>query len=110
MEKQIKIIEQPIDIIVKKKRGPKPKIKTPPTDEIIVKKKREKQPTPNGSVLDVEYFKKYYHSNLSHLVRWDICNSCISFQKLKRHKLTKRCEKLKLIPLIQLLPVNIEKN
>ena len=104
MEKQIDIIEQPIDIIVKKKRGPKPKIKTPSTDEIIVKK-RGKQPTPNGSVLDVEYFKKSYHSNLSHLVRCDICNSCVSFQKLKRHKLTKRCEKLKLIPLI---PVNIE--
>ena len=109
MEKQIDIIEQPIDIIVKKKRGPKPKIKAP-TDEIIEKKKRGKKPTPNGSVLDVEYFKKYYHSNLSHLVRCDICNSCISFQKLKRHKLTKKCEKLKLIPLIQLIPVNIENN
>ena len=109
MEKQIDIIEKPIDIIVKKKRGRKPKIKDP-TDEIIEKKKRGKKPTPNGSVLDVEYFKKYYHSNLSHLVRCDICNSCISFQKLKRHKLTKNCEKLKLIPLIQLIPVNIENN
>jgi hypothetical protein len=109
MEKQIDKIEQPIDIIVKKKRGPKPKIK-PPTDEIIIKKKRGKQPTPNGSVLDVEYFKQYYHSNLSHLVRCDICNRCVSFQKIKRHKLTKRCEKLKLIPFIQLQPVNIENN
>ncbi len=27
MEKPIDIIEQPIDIIVKKKRGPKPKLK-----------------------------------------------------------------------------------
>ena len=109
MEKQIDIIEQPIDIIVKKKRGSKPKIKAP-TDDIIEKKKRGKKPTPNGSVLDVEYLKNYYHSNLSHLVRCDICNSCISFQKLKRHKLTKKCEKLKLIPLIQLIPVNIENN
>ncbi len=71
MEKQIDIIEPPIGIIVKKKRGPKPKIKAS-TDEIIVKKKRGKQPTPNGSVLDVEYFKKTYHYNLSHLVRCDI--------------------------------------
>ena len=41
MEKQIDIIEQPIDIIVKKKRGPKPKSKAP-NDEIIEKKKRGK--------------------------------------------------------------------
>ncbi len=87
--------------MVKKKRGPKPNMKTPPTDEITVNKKRGKQPTPNGSVLDVEYFKNVYHSNLSHVVRCDICNSCIRFQKLKRHKLTKECEKLKFIPLIQ---------
>ena len=40
MEK-IDIIEQPIYIIVKKKRGPKPKIKAP-TDEIIENKKRGK--------------------------------------------------------------------
>ena len=79
MEKQIDVIEKPIDIIVKKKRGRKPKMKAQ-TDEIIVKKKRGKQPTPHWSVLDVEYFKKYYHSNLSHLVRCDICNSCISFK------------------------------
>ena len=110
MEKQIDIIEQPIDIIIKKKRGRKPTIKPPAVDEVIEKKKRGKKPTPNGSVLDVEYFKKYYHSNLSHLVRCDICNSCISFQKLKRHKLTKRCEKLKLIPLTKLPPVKIENN
>ena len=57
MEKQIDIIEKPIDIIVKKKRGRKPKINDP-TDEIIEKKKRGKKPTPNGSVLDVEYYKK----------------------------------------------------
>ncbi len=57
MEKQIDIIEQPNDISVKEKRGPKAKIKAP-TDEIIVKKKRGKQPTPNGSVLDVEYIQK----------------------------------------------------
>ncbi len=61
MEKQIDIIEQPIE---KKKRGPKPKIKGP--DVKIEKKKRGKIPTPNGSVLDVEYFKKYYHTNLSY--------------------------------------------
>ena len=36
------VIEQPIDIIVKKKRGPKPKIKTLP-DEVIEKKKRGKK-------------------------------------------------------------------
>ena len=41
MEKQIDIIEEPIDIIVRKKRGPKPKIKAP-TDEIIEKKRRGK--------------------------------------------------------------------
>ena len=107
MEKQIDIIEQPIDISIKKKRGRKPTIKPPAVDEVIEKKKRGKKPTPNGSVLDVEYFKKYYHANLSRLVRCDIGNSCISFQKLNRHKLTKRCETLKLIPLI---PVNIENN
>ncbi len=66
MEKQIDIIEQPIDIIVKKKRGPKPKIKAP-VDEKIVKQKQGKQPTPNGSVLDVEYVKNNYHSYLSQL-------------------------------------------
>ena len=100
MEKQIDIIEQPIE---KKKRGPKPKIKTAP-DVIIEKKKPGKTPTPNGSVLDVEYFKKYYHANLSYLVRCDKCNSCISFQKLKRHQKTERCKKLTLIPVI---PINI---
>ena len=101
MEKQIYIIEQPIE---KKKRGPKPKIKTAP-DVIIEKKKPGKTPTPNGSVLDVEYFKKYYHTNLSYLVRCDKCNSCISFQKLKRHQKTERCKKLTLIPVI---PINID--
>ena len=65
MEKQIDIIEQPIE---KKKRGPKPKIKTAPDDVIIEKKKKGKTPSPNGSVLDVEYFKKYYHANLSYLI------------------------------------------
>jgi hypothetical protein len=99
MEKQIDIIEQPIE---KKKRGPKPKIKAP---VIIEKKKPGKTPTPNGSVLDVEYFKKYYHANLSYLVRCDKCNSCISFQKLKRHQKTERCKKLTLIPVI---PINID--
>jgi hypothetical protein len=99
MEKQIDIIEQPIE---KKKRGPKPKIKEP---VIIEKKKPGKIPTPNGSVLDVEYFKKYYHTNLSYLVRCDKCNSCISFQKLKRHQKTERCKKLTLIPVI---PINID--
>ncbi len=53
MEKQIDIIEQPIE---KKKRGPIPKIKTAP-DVIIEKKEPGKVPTPNGSVLDVEYLK-----------------------------------------------------
>ena len=101
MEKQIDIIEQPIE---KKKRGPKPKIKTAP-DVIIEKKKPGKTPTPNGSVLDVEYFKKYYHANLSYLVRCDKCNSCISFQKLKRHQKTERCKKLTLIPII---PINMD--
>ncbi len=67
MEKQIDKIEHPIDIIVREKRWPKPKINAP-TDEIIVKKKRGKQQTPNGSVLDVAYFKKYHHSNLSQLM------------------------------------------
>jgi hypothetical protein len=51
MEKQIDIIAQPVE---KKKRGPKPKIKAP--DVIIEKKKPGKTPTPNGTVLDVEYF------------------------------------------------------
>ena len=101
MEKQIDIIEQPIE---KKKRGPKPKIKTAP-DVIIEKKKKGRTPTPNGSVLDIEYFKKYYHANLSYLVRCDQCNSCISFQKLKRHQKTERCKKLTLIPVI---PINID--
>ena len=41
MEKQIDILDQPIDIIVKKKRGPKPKIKAP-NDEIIEKRREEK--------------------------------------------------------------------
>ena len=102
MEEQIDIIEQPIE---KKKRGRKPKIKAP--DVIIEKKKPGKTPTPNGSVLDVEYFIKYYHANLSYLVRCDKCNSCISFQKLKRHKKTERCKKLTLIPVIQIIPLNI---
>ena len=101
MEKQIDIIEQPIE---KKKRGRKPKIKAQ-DDSIIEKKKPGKTPTPNGSVLDVEYFKKYYHANLSYLVRCDKCNSCISFQKLKRHQKTERCKKLTLIPVI---PINID--
>ena len=47
MDKQIDIIEQPIE---KKKRGPKPKIKTAQDDVIIEKKKKGKRPTPNGSV------------------------------------------------------------
>ena len=105
MDNKIDIIEQPIE---KKKRGPKPKIKTAPDDVIIEKKKKGKTPTPNGSVLDVEYFKKYYHANLSYLVRCDKCNSCISFQKLKRHQKTERCKKLTLIPVIQILPINID--
>ena len=57
MEKQIDIKEQPIDIVIKKKRGPKPKIKEPPMDVIIEKKKRGKVPTPTGSLLVIEYFK-----------------------------------------------------
>ena len=102
MEKQIDIIE-PVDINIKTKRGRKPTIKAPPVDEVVEKKKRGKIPTQNGSVLDVEYFKKYYNANLSHLVRYDICNSCISRQKFKRHQLTQRCAKLKLIPVIPLI-------
>ena len=39
MEKQIDIIEQPIE---KKKRGPKPKIKTAQDDVIIEKRKKVK--------------------------------------------------------------------
>ena len=101
MDNKIDIIEQPIE---KQKRGPKPKIKTAP-DVIIETKKKGKTPRPNGSVLDVEYFKKYYHANLSYLVRCDKCNSCISFQKLKRHQLTERCKKLTLIPVI---PINMD--
>ena len=84
MDNKIDIIEHAIE---KKKRGPKPKIKTAPV--IIEKKTPGKAPTPNGSVLDVKYFKKYYHANLSYLVRCDKCNSCISFQKLKRHQKTR---------------------
>ena len=42
MEKQIYIIEQPIDIIIKKKRGRKPTIKPPAVVELIEKKKRGK--------------------------------------------------------------------
>ena len=74
-------------------------------DVIIEKKKRGKVPTRTGSVLDIEYLKQYYHANLSQLVRCDICNSCISRQKLKLHQLTKRCEKLKLIPVIPVIPL-----
>ena len=33
-----------------------------------------------------EYFKKYYHSHLAKLIRCDVCHSCISAQKIKRHK------------------------
>ena len=72
-------------------------------DVIIEKKKRGNVPTPTGSVFDIEYLKKYYHAYRSHLVRCDICNSCISRQKLKRHQLTQRCAKLKLIPVIPLI-------
>ena len=43
MEKQMDIIEQPIDIIIKKKRGRKPTIKPPAVDEVIEKKKRGKK-------------------------------------------------------------------
>ncbi len=49
MEKQIDIIELPLDIVIKKKRGPKPKIKEPPMDVIIEKRIRVKVPTPTGS-------------------------------------------------------------
>ena len=63
------------------------------------KKKRGRKLTQTGPVQDKEYFKKYYHAHLAQLARCDICNSCISIQKMKRHKASKRCEKLTLIPL-----------
>ena len=50
MEKQIVIIEQPIDIVIKTKRGQKPTQKEPPIDDVIVKTNPGKPPTPNGSI------------------------------------------------------------
>ena len=46
MEKQTDIIEQPIDMIVKKKRGRKPTTKELPTDDIIFKKTPGRKPHP----------------------------------------------------------------
>ena len=68
-------------------------------EEVVEKKKRGRKQLPNGPTQDAEYFKKYYHSHLAKLIRCDICHSCISAQKMKRHKLSKRCEKIKAIPL-----------
>ena len=80
LNNKVELIDQLIKI--KKGRGRPPKIK----EEKVIKTPRIKKTD------DVEYFKKYYHSSsLSDKVICDICSLSVSMQKLKRHKLSKRC-------------------
>ena len=95
-----------LEIVIpcKRGRGRPFKIKVPVDDaipvEIKVRKPRGPKPTPTRSVLDPDYFNRYYHVHLSQLTRCDKCGSCVTKQQIKKHQKSARCVKIALVPFI----------
>ena len=91
-----------IPIPVKRGRGRPAKPKAPIDDaipvEIKVRKPRGPKPTPDGSVLNPAYFIQYYHKHLAQRIRCDKCGSCVTKQKIKKHQNTAWCINTHLIP------------
>ena len=104
MEEQIENIIIEIPVIAKRGRGRPFKIKVPVDDaipvETKVRKPRGPKPTPTGSVLDPDYFNRYYHVHLSQLTRCDKCGSCVTKQQIKKHQKSARCVKIALVPFV----------
>ena len=68
MEQDLNNIIIEIPVIAKRGRGRPFKIKVPVVDVIPKEKKpRGPKPTPTGSVLDPDYFNRYYHVHLSQI-------------------------------------------
>ena len=101
---QIENINIEIQIPVKRGRGRPAKPKAPIDDaipvEIKVRKPRGPKPSPTGSVLDPEYFNRYYHAHLSQLVRCVKCGSCVTKQQIKKHQDSARCINIALVPFV----------
>ena len=75
-----------IPVIEKKRRGRPIKIKVPVVDALpVVKKPKVRPPTA---------------THLAKIVRCEICSSCISKQKLKKHQDSARCIRLSLVPFV----------
>ena len=90
-----------LPVIAKRGRGRPFKIKVPVVDVIPKERKpRGPKPTPTGSVLDPDYFNRYYHVHLSQLTRCDKCGSCVTKQQIKKHQKSARCVKIALVPFI----------
>ena len=104
MEEQIENIIIEIPVIAKRGRGRPFKIKVPVDDAIPVeikpRKPRGPKPSPTGSVLDPEYFNRYYHAHLSQLVRCVKCGSCVTKQQIKKHQDSARCINIALVPFV----------
>ena len=101
MEAQIENINLELPVIAKRGRGRPFKIKVPVVDVIPKEKKpRGPKPTPTGSVLDPDYFNRYYHAHLFQLTRCDKCGSCVTKQQIKKHQKSARCVKIALVPFI----------
>ena len=104
MEQQIENIIIEIPVIAKRGRGRPFKIKVPVDDAIPVeikpRKPRGPKPSPPGSVLDPEYFNRYYHAHLSQLVRCVKCGSCVTKQQIKKHQDSARCINIALVPFV----------
>ena len=93
-----------IPVIAKRGRGRPTKPKAPIDDALpVVKKPKGRPPTAAGPVLNKEYFNEYYHTHLAKIVRCEICSSCISKQKLKKHQDSARCIRLSLVPFVDAL-------
>ena len=104
MEAQIENINIVIPVIEKKRRGRPIKIKVPVVDALpVVKKPKGRPPTAAGPVLNKEYFNEYYHTHLAKIVRCELCSSCISKHKLKKHQDSARCIRLSLVPFVDTL-------
>ena len=102
MEQQIENINLEFPVIVKRGRGRPFKIKVPVVDVIPKERKpRGPKPTPTGSVLDPDYFNRYYHVHLSQLTRCDKCGSCVTKQQIKNHQKSARCVKIALVPFVE---------
>ena len=102
MEQDLNNINLEIPVIAKRGRGRPFKIKVPVDDAIPKERKpRGPKPTPTGSVLDPDYFNRYYHVHLSQLTRCDKCGSCVTKQQIKNHQKSARCVKIALVPFVE---------